>query len=144
MTITGRKHMLHCSCHERPTRWGPFPCKHDAPHPYTDPGCLPQPGDEAASGDGSYFHKLLLLADHLDVVADGLKMQVTEIRKLVSRDLPPTEPPTCGKCDGCGQVADTADQEPWTAWTSLPLSSSAAVIAGVVKPITCPACKGKR
>ncbi len=48
----------------------------------------------------------------------------------------------CSKCDGCGKVADTKDQEPWTAWTGLPLVSSMAVIVGLVKPIPCPACKG--
>jgi hypothetical protein len=51
------------------------------------------------------------------------------------------EPEVCPKCDGCGQVADTDDQEPWTAWTSLPLQSSAAVLMGLVKPIPCPVCR---
>lgn len=48
----------------------------------------------------------------------------------------------CTNCDGCGKVADTEDQEPWTAWTSLPLHSSAAVLTGMVKPIPCPECGG--
>ena len=48
----------------------------------------------------------------------------------------------CRQCDGCGKVADTKDQEPWTAWTSLPLQSAGAVVAGLVKPIECPACGG--
>ena len=48
----------------------------------------------------------------------------------------------CGKCDGCGKVADTDDQEPWTAWLNLPLGSSAAVVMGLVKPIPCPTCEG--
>jgi DnaJ-class molecular chaperone len=48
----------------------------------------------------------------------------------------------CPKCDACGKVADTEDQEPWTAWTSLPLHSSAAVLMGLVKPMTCPRCGG--
>jgi hypothetical protein len=47
----------------------------------------------------------------------------------------------CSKCDGCGQVADSEDQEPWSWWLSLPVSSAAAVLAGIVKPIPCPACK---
>lgn len=48
----------------------------------------------------------------------------------------------CDRCDGCGRLADTKDREPWTAWTSMPLSSSIAVVAGVVKPMTCPECCG--
>lgn len=48
----------------------------------------------------------------------------------------------CERCDGCGRIADSEDGEPWTAWTSLPLHSSAAVLAGLVKPIPCPKCGG--
>jgi hypothetical protein len=48
----------------------------------------------------------------------------------------------CPRCEGCGQQADTDDREPWTAWTSLPLRSSAAVLAGLVKPVPCDACGG--
>lgn len=48
----------------------------------------------------------------------------------------------CDRCDGCGRLADTKDREPWTAWTSMPLSSSIAVVAGIVKPMTCHVCGG--
>jgi len=48
----------------------------------------------------------------------------------------------CLKCDGCGRVADTDDQEPWSAWLALPLQSAGAVVMGLVKPMTCPACGG--
>jgi len=48
----------------------------------------------------------------------------------------------CPSCDGCGQVADTEDREPWTDWLKLPLGSGAAVVAGIVKPVTCTACLG--
>jgi hypothetical protein len=48
----------------------------------------------------------------------------------------------CQKCDGCGQVADTEDQEPWTFWMDLPLKSAAAVLIGLVKPKICPKCSG--
>jgi len=48
----------------------------------------------------------------------------------------------CQSCDGCGQVADTDNREPWTSWTSLPLESSAAVLIGLVKPETCEDCGG--
>lgn len=49
----------------------------------------------------------------------------------------------CTKCDGCGKVADSDDEEPWTVWTSLPLHSSLAVLMGLVKPKDCPECGGK-
>jgi hypothetical protein len=48
----------------------------------------------------------------------------------------------CPHCKGCGQVADTDNREPWTAWTSLPVSAAMAVILGNVKPITCDDCDG--
>jgi DnaJ-class molecular chaperone len=48
----------------------------------------------------------------------------------------------CPKCDGCGKVADTDNEEPWTAWLDLPLRSSIAVVAGIVRPKTCPDCNG--
>lgn len=48
----------------------------------------------------------------------------------------------CPRCEGCGQLADTDDREPWTAWTSLPLQSSMAVLLGAVKPIPCDQCGG--
>ena len=48
----------------------------------------------------------------------------------------------CPKCDGCGKVANTDDQEPWTFWANLPLKSAAAVVMGLVRPTECPKCKG--
>lgn len=48
----------------------------------------------------------------------------------------------CLKCDGCGKVADTNDEEPWTVWMNLPLNSAMAVVLGLVKPKTCPMCQG--
>jgi hypothetical protein len=48
----------------------------------------------------------------------------------------------CRVCDGCGKVADTPDQEPWTVWTNLPANSAVAVVLGVVKPMDCPECHG--
>ena len=48
----------------------------------------------------------------------------------------------CMKCDGCGKVADSDDEEPWTRWLELPVNAAAAVILGIVKPKTCPACGG--
>lgn len=51
-----------------------------------------------------------------------------------------TEPTVCSKCDGERQVADTDDEEPWSAWASLPQGSDAAVRMGLVKPKPCPKC----
>ena len=48
----------------------------------------------------------------------------------------------CAQCDGCGRVADTADREPWTFYSKVPLESSAAVLLGLIKPIVCPVCNG--
>jgi|GEM_PF-5683354 len=48
----------------------------------------------------------------------------------------------CPKCNGCGKVADTEDQEPWTVWAALSLQSAAAVLAGIVRPRPCPLCGG--
>lgn len=48
----------------------------------------------------------------------------------------------CQKCRGCGKVADTSDQEPWSEWMKLPLQSAGAVLIGLIKPIPCPACGG--
>lgn len=48
----------------------------------------------------------------------------------------------CRKCDGCGRVANTEDEEPWTAWEQLPEQSKAAIRMGLVKPMTCPSCDG--
>ena len=49
----------------------------------------------------------------------------------------------CPVCEGCGQVADSDDQEPWSVWEALPSGSNLALQLGVVKPIPCPACGGK-
>lgn len=38
-------------------------------------------------------------------------------------------------CRGCGKVADTENREAWLDWMELPLQSSLAVLAGIVKPI---------
>ncbi len=50
--------------------------------------------------------------------------------------------PRCSKCNGEGRVADSADQEPWSAWATLPRGSDLAVRFGLVKPIPCPKCGG--
>lgn len=55
---------------------------------------------------------------------------------------PVAEKAKCERCDGCGQIADSDDGEPWTDWTSLPPPSDLAVRMGIVKPIPCPDCSG--
>ena len=46
----------------------------------------------------------------------------------------------CRRCEGCGQIANSDEGEPWTAWASLPPGSDLAVQLGMVKPIPCPDC----
>jgi len=48
----------------------------------------------------------------------------------------------CPKCEGCGKIANTDDQEPWTYWEELPPSAKVAVQMGLVHPVPCPACNG--
>jgi hypothetical protein len=48
----------------------------------------------------------------------------------------------CDRCDGCGRIANSEDQEPWTDWTNLPAHSQLAIRIGLVVPITCPDCGG--
>lgn len=54
--------------------------------------------------------------------------------------MPTTEP--CPKCQGDKQIANSDDGEPWSAWANLPPGSDLAVRAGLVRPITCPECRG--
>lgn len=49
---------------------------------------------------------------------------------------------TCPRCRGCGQIASGDEGAPWSDWLALPLGSSLAVLAGIVKPISCPTCNG--
>lgn len=53
-----------------------------------------------------------------------------------------TETGKCPKCEGCGKIANTKDQEPWTVWLDMPVGSATAVIMGLVRPLECPACHG--
>ncbi len=54
-----------------------------------------------------------------------------------------TETIECQRCDGCGQIANSDDGEPWTHWERLPAGSDAAVHMGLVRPIPCPECSVK-
>lgn len=62
------------------------------------------------------------------------------IAAVLSGETAPLKP--CPRCEGCGQLADSDDREPWSAWLSLPLRSSAAVLLGAVKPVPCDVCNG--
>jgi len=48
----------------------------------------------------------------------------------------------CGRCCGCGKIADSDSGEAWTFWEELPPGSDIAVRLGIVKPIPCPECNG--
>lgn len=48
----------------------------------------------------------------------------------------------CPRCDGCGQLANSDDREPWSVWLALPLQSALAVTMGLVKPEPCDECGG--
>lgn len=62
------------------------------------------------------------------------------LKALAGKPLNPL--PICPTCEGCGQVANTEDREPWTAWMRIELRNSTAVLLGFVKPIPCPDCGG--
>ena len=48
----------------------------------------------------------------------------------------------CQRCDGCGQLANSDEREPWSVWLALPLQSAVAVTMGLVKPEPCDECGG--
>lgn len=48
----------------------------------------------------------------------------------------------CGRCDGCGKIANDECGTPWSAWSGLPLRSASAVLVGLVRPLPCPDCGG--
>ena len=52
------------------------------------------------------------------------------------------EPSDCRRCFGEGQIANSEEGEPWSAWADLPPGADLAVRAGIVKPIPCPECNG--
>lgn len=49
---------------------------------------------------------------------------------------------TCFKCMGERKVANSDDQEPWSAWENLPPESKLAIHLEIVQPIDCPECDG--
>lgn len=86
----------------------------------------------------------------VDETKEGVKLftfrlAVDCLGEYKGEDFPPAETvsiqepsPPCPKCQGCGQVANTPNQEPWSEWLGLSLT----VMGGIVKPIPCPMCRG--
>lgn len=95
----------------------------------------PAPSDEI---------KALLLEDAADLV--DLARFAGEIALILGGDSRPRRlsaaPCRCTRCDGCGKIANTDDGEPWSVWLDLPVGSAAAILLGIVRPLTCPACGG--
>ena len=82
-----------------------------------------------------------MLARSLGVTPDAPAVVLGEPAPAVEVTLGSAK--TCERCEGCGQLADTDDQEPWTDWTSLPPGAQTAIHLGLVKPIDCHECGGK-
>jgi hypothetical protein len=73
---------------------------------------------------------------------DDLPERDREVDRLIGEAVAAHLGASCPACDGCGQVADSDDREPWTVWASLPPGSDLAVRAGMVRPMPCPRCAG--
>ena len=48
----------------------------------------------------------------------------------------------CQRCDGEGEIANTEEGEPWSYWMRLPKESRLAIVLGLVRPVSCPECRG--
>lgn len=70
---------------------------------------------------------------------DAVRVAPAHQSAVPSPPLNPEEP--CPKCNGEKRVANTEDEEPWSAWASLPPGSDAAVKMGIVRPKPCPRCQ---
>jgi hypothetical protein len=99
--------------------------------------------------DISFPYRGQRAADHFRVAGDLIDLAqfasvVTQIMlDRCPRMISAAAMQKCAKCEGCGKVADTEDQEPWTVWMNLPLRSSLAVLLGLVRPIPCAHCGGE-
>jgi hypothetical protein len=90
---------------------------------------------------GESLDSKLTLAEYMDSRGQGNPEATALLRRAVElRDADAAAP--CPKCLGDKQIADSDDGEPWSAWANLPPGSDLAVRTGMVKPITCPECKG--
>lgn len=77
------------------------------------------------------------VAEHLEKNA---ARRAETLERLDALEKNALKDPECSRCDGCGEIADSEDGEPWTHWMDLPPGSNLAVVAGIVKPIPCPEC----
>ncbi|MEV6879691.1 hypothetical protein [Amycolatopsis sp. NPDC051128] len=105
-------------------------------------------GLDATIGTG---YAMLAVAEALDeLLHEDLSLQEQDQlrQRRAAAEAPPHDdrlvPVPCPRCEGCGQLADTDDREPWTAWENLPPGSDLAVKAGLVKPVPCDQCDGEK
>jgi hypothetical protein len=80
---------------------------------------------------------LMAIAEHL-----GLHLQMIPVAKSTELCAQQVSGTKCGACDGCGFIADDEDHTPWRYWAELEPPANMAVVAGIVKPVICDACKG--
>jgi hypothetical protein len=84
-------------------------------------------------------------AYHYDIAVSDINAEVRYLNgayKVTIWRVDPGAKPKCQKCNGCGKIANSQQQEPWTYWENLPVKNAIAIISGIVKPIECPTCKG--
>ncbi len=74
-----------------------------------------------------------------DLLTERNRARLAELKAAIAR-LEETAAPPCPKCEGCGQIANSDDGEPWSFWERLPEASNLAVRLGIVRPIPCPLC----
>jgi len=103
-------------------RCGQDGCDNPATHRYTWPG-----KDEAG-----------VCSEHIERLRDVAASLRFHLQLIPVTD--DTEHASCSCCDGCGQIADSDDGEPWSQWESLPAGADMAVRLGIVSPIPCPEC----
>lgn len=106
---------------------------------------------ELTDAEATVASAALAQAEQLARIADAIEGILATLRPEgryedigldEANSTPTAERPACGRCNGCGRIANTDDGEPWTAWTSLPSGSDVMVRLGIVQPIPCPDCAG--
>lgn len=116
--------------------------------------------DEEAEEPPEQVHVIIRFKDEYELPdlvirfksPDGLNnflRDMERMRDAVWPDWPEREfdaayqgPTVCQRCNGCGQIADSEDGEPWSVWEALPAGSDLAVRMGLVQPVECPGCGG--
>ncbi|AHH20785.1 hypothetical protein NONO_c60090 [Nocardia nova SH22a] len=97
---------------------------------------------ELSAGQGELIRKLSKASARLCELDDAAAAAGAAARGGLFA-VPAPEPAPCPTCNGAGRVANTDDQEPWSAWSNLPPGSDAAVRLGLVRPIPCPTCNSE-